>query len=152
MKWLDNVATLNSMFVHGCSQWLWPPRLRWLNARTFRLCRWIWAASQPRWQKLRMHLWLGWICEPQPKTAKIYTFIPINIWLSYQGLLQSFKGASVQHFLLDLGWIRAPGHQEQLLLLGHLCGSLQCPCLNITHINVLLGRETYKFESNRIRL
>ena len=46
---------------------------------------------------------------------------------SYQGLLQSFKGAGVQHFLLDLGGVWAPGHQEELLLLGHLCSSLQCP-------------------------
>ena len=42
---------------------------------------------------------------------------------TYQGLFQCLKRAGVQHFLLDFGRVRAPGHQEQLLLLGALC----CP-------------------------
>ena len=36
---------------------------------------------------------------------------------SNQGLLESLEGAGVQHFLLDLHRVRAPQHQEQLLLL-----------------------------------
>ena len=42
---------------------------------------------------------------------------------THQGLFQRLKRAGVQHFLLDFGRVRAPGHQEQLLLLGALC----CP-------------------------
>ena len=42
---------------------------------------------------------------------------------TYQGLFQRLKRAGVQHFLLDFGRVWAPGHQEQLLLLGALC----CP-------------------------
>ena len=44
---------------------------------------------------------------------------------SYQGLLESLERARVQHFLLDLSRVRAPGHQKQLLLLGALGGSLK---------------------------
>ena len=43
---------------------------------------------------------------------------------SNQGLLEGVEGGRVQHLLLDLGTVRAPGHQEELLLLARLGGSL----------------------------
>ena len=43
---------------------------------------------------------------------------------SNQGLLEGVEGGRVQHLLLDLGTVRAPGHQEELLLLAGLGGSL----------------------------
>eukprot|EP00092_Neocalanus_flemingeri_P009448 GFUD01010166.1.p1 GENE.GFUD01010166.1~~GFUD01010166.1.p1 ORF type:complete len:119 (+),score=20.58 GFUD01010166.1:293-649(+) len=41
-----------------------------------------------------------------------------------KGFFEGVKRRRVQHFLLDLGAVWAPGHQEQLLLLAGLCGSL----------------------------
>ena len=41
-----------------------------------------------------------------------------------QALLQSIKAGGIQHLFLNLGSVRTPGHQEQLLLLGGLTGSL----------------------------
>jgi len=35
-----------------------------------------------------------------------------------QGFLEGVKGGGVQHLLLDLCAVRAPGHQEELLLLA----------------------------------
>jgi len=43
---------------------------------------------------------------------------------SNQGLLEGVEGGRVQHLLLDLGTVRAPGHQEELLLLARLGGAL----------------------------
>ncbi len=34
-----------------------------------------------------------------------------------EGLLQSVEGRRIQHLLLDLGSVRAPRHQKELLLL-----------------------------------
>ncbi len=39
---------------------------------------------------------------------------------SYEALFQGIKGGGVEHLLLDLGRVRTPGHQEQLLLLAGL--------------------------------
>merc|ERR1719189_1445572 len=52
---------------------------------------------------------------------------------SNQGLFQCPKRAGVQHFLLDFGRVRAPGHQEQLLLLGALC----CPLTLVLVLEVV---------------
>ena len=41
-----------------------------------------------------------------------------------QGFLEGIKGGGVQHLLLDLCTVRAPGHQEELLLLARLGRSL----------------------------
>ena len=38
----------------------------------------------------------------------------------HEGSLESVKTGGVQHLLLDLGAVRAPGHQEQLALEGGL--------------------------------
>ena len=43
---------------------------------------------------------------------------------SNERLLEGVKGRRVQHLLLDLGGVGAPGHQEELLLLAGLCGAL----------------------------
>ena len=43
---------------------------------------------------------------------------------SNQGLLEGVEGGRVQHLLLDLCTVRAPGHQEELLLLARLGGAL----------------------------
>jgi len=49
----------------------------------------------------------------------------LDIFLyAHQRLLQGVEGARVQHLLLDLGGVGAPGHEEQLLLLGALRGAL----------------------------
>ena len=56
---------------------------------------------------------------------------------THQGLLESLEGTGVQHFLLDLGGVRAPRHQEQLLLLG----ALSC-ALHVQNINEGLDRES----------
>jgi hypothetical protein len=39
---------------------------------------------------------------------------------SHEALFQGIKGGGVEHLLLDLGRVRTPGHQEQLLLLAGL--------------------------------
>ena len=41
-----------------------------------------------------------------------------------QRLLEGVKGGGVEHLLLDLGAVWAPGHEEQLLLLAGLRSSL----------------------------
>ena len=43
---------------------------------------------------------------------------------AHEALFQDIEGGSVEHLLLNLGGVRAPGHQEQLLLLACLGGAL----------------------------
>ena len=43
---------------------------------------------------------------------------------AHQALFQGIKGGGVEHLLLDLGRVGAPGHQEQFLLLTRLRGAL----------------------------
>ena len=50
--------------------------------------------------------------------------ITSNLMHAEEGPLEGVEGGRVEHLLLDLGRIRTPGHQEQLLLLAGLGGAL----------------------------
>ena len=60
---------------------------------------------------------------------------------TYQGLFQRLKRAGVQHFLLDFGRVWAPGHQEQLLLLGRVGGALAL--VLVLEIVQTISKEAY---------
>ena len=63
---------------------------------------------------------------------------------SNQGLLEGVEGGRVQHLLLDLGTVRAPGHQEELLLLARLGGALAL--VLVLEIVQTISKEAYYVE------
>merc|ERR1712083_171463 len=66
------------------------------------------------WAQLLLHLSFGSLAQ----VGGLDKFMHAN-----QGLLEGVEGGG-EHLLLDLGAVRAPGHQEELLLLARLGGSL----------------------------
>jgi hypothetical protein len=81
---------------------------------------------------------------------------------SHEAFFQGIKGGGVEHLLLDLGRVRTPGHQEQLLLLAGLWGALALVgVLKIEHavpanrkqsseINQIIGYTVQSSENRRI--
>ena len=51
----------------------------------------------------------------------LYLYVLLD---AHEALFERIKGGGVEHLLLDLGRVRTPGHQEQLLLLAGLGGAL----------------------------
>ena len=58
---------------------------------------------------------------------------------SDEGFLEVVEGGGVQHLLLDLGRVRAPVHQEQLLFLRRLCCALVTKVIAVQEYFFLLS-------------